>query len=190
MLERAQRNESAAWDLLVELYASVVYARCRHHWHMPATDAEHIGQEVFTAVALKLKDFQRNRNGSFRAWLRTITDNRCKDALSRKQLAAAAGGSEMRAALENVAEETFSASNIATEPDEKTILIRRALKAVENEFSERDIKIFWSIAVDDRNRQDLASQFGVSENVVYLAWSRVRKRLREIYAELIDDDIL
>lgn len=189
LLECAKRDESVAWQLLVDLYAPVIYARCRYQWKLQASEAENVGQEVFTAVARKLKDFDRQRTGSFRRWLRTITDNKCKDFIKKNKVLVASGGSEAREALENIAEETINESHSAGELNDKAILMRQAMKKVENEFSDRDCKIFWAVSVDDKDRQAVASELGVSDNVVYLAYSRIKSRLREIYQDLIDDEI-
>ena len=187
LLQRAQRNESEAWQMLVDLYAPVVYTRCRLQWKLSAADAENVGQDVFAAVARKLQDFQRQRSGSFRTWLRTITDNKCKDLLAKQPFATAAGGSGGRAVIENVSEPSIENESNAT-LSEKALVMRQALKAVENEFSQRDLAIFWRIAVEDANRQDLAGELQVSDNVVYLAFSRIRKRLSEIFQELLDEN--
>ncbi len=189
LLERAKRNDSDAWQVLVELYAPLVYVRCRHFWHLSAPAAEDLGQEVFTAVARKLQHFQRQRPGSFRKWLRTITDNKCKDLLSKTPLATATGGSAALRAIENLREQSdlsdFHDANI----NEDAILMKQALKAVANEFSDRDLKIFWSIAVDERCRNDIATEWQVTDNVVYLVYSRIRKRLHDIFQELLDLDV-
>jgi hypothetical protein len=73
--------------------------------------------------------------------------------------------------------------------NENAILIRQALKAVENEFSDRDLKIFWSVAVENRHRNDVAREWQVTDNVVYLAYSRIRKRLFDVFQELLDDEL-
>lgn len=189
LLERARRDDSDAWRMLVDLYAPLVYARCRQHWNLSPSETEHIGQEVFIAVARKLNEFERQRKGSFRTWLRTITDNKCKDHLARKQVAKAQGGSAARARLENVAD-TIDRSDSNSRLDERALILQQAIKSIDGEFSERDLKIFWNIAVNEKHRQDVAAEFEVTDNVVYLAYSRVKKRLREVYEELIDEDLM
>jgi RNA polymerase sigma-70 factor (ECF subfamily) len=189
MLERAKRNDQNAWRILVELYAPLVYTRCRKQWNLAAVEAENVGQEVFIAVARKLKDFQRQRHGSFRKWLRTITDNKCKNLLTSLPPTVALGGSAAKSVIENICAPPPDSDDYESEVGEKAIVMRQALKAIESEFSDRDLKIFWSIAVDERIRQHVATEWQVTDNVVYLAYSRIRKRLREIYHELLDDEL-
>ena len=189
MLERAKRNDQDAWRILVELYAGIVYTRCRKQWNLAAAEAENVGQEVFTAVARKLKDFQRQRHGSFRKWLRTITDNKCKNYLAVLPPTIALGGSAAKSIIENTCAPAPAGDDRDSEMSEKAVVMRQALKAIGSEFSDRDLKIFWSILVDERIRQDVAAEWQVSDNVVYLACSRIKKRLREIYHELLDDEL-
>lgn len=188
LLELAKENEGNAWQILVDLYGPVIYARCRYKWKLEATEAENAGQEVFAAIAKKLRDFDRQRTGSFRRWLRIITDNKCKDLLRKKQVTRGTGGSEAKEKLNNVADGIDGFDDYEDSSD-KAVLIRQAMKAVEGQFSARDCKIFWAIAVDDKDRGDIAQLHSITTNSVYVSYSRVRKRLREVYQDLIDDDV-
>lgn len=190
LLERVKHDENQAWESLVDLYAPIIYARCRSYWGLPAHESENIGQDVFASVARKIKEFQRERIGSFRKWIRVITDNKCRDFLRKQKLDFPVGGSEAKRKLEDLPEDIDDSISAEDEATERAILMRQAMKAVENEFSPRDWQLFWDVTVEDRNRQVVAADVGVSDNVVYLALSRIRKRLREVYVDLIDDEFL
>lgn len=190
LLERIQQDDSQAWATLVGLYAPFIYARCRSRWRLRAEESENIGQDVFAAVAKSIKDFQRGRVGAFRAWIRTITDNKCRDLLRRPHIDNPVGGSDAQRVLASVPESAGDTVFVEDEVTERVILIRQAMKAVEGEFSSRDWKLFWEVTVEGRNRQDVAADLGVSDNVVYLVLSRIRKKLREEFQELIDADLL
>jgi RNA polymerase sigma-70 factor (ECF subfamily) len=176
--------------MLVELYAPMIYSRCRRVHRLGPGEAENVGQEVFKAVARSVAKFRRQREGSFRKWLRVIIDNKCTDHF-RKQNVVAEGGSVAQQRFQAMPDPLASheADEGNAELGEKATLMRQAMKLVQNEFSERDWKIFWDIAVEDKDRQDTAQKFLVSDNVVYLAISRIRKRLKLIYEDLLDDDI-
>ena len=190
LLQRIKRDENQAWESFVDLYAPLIYARCRRRWKLSAHESESIGQEVFASVARKIKDFQRERTGSFRKWIRVITDNKCKDYMRRQNVVVPAGGSEAQKFLANVPDELDGCLESEEDTTERAILMRQAMSAVENEFSQRDWQLFWDVTVENKQRQDVASCLGVSDNVVYLAISRIKKRLREIYVGLIDDELI
>src|SRR4051812_1404007 len=79
LLARAQENQPAAWEQLVDLYAPLVYHWCRRAG-LREEDVEDVFQEVFRAVARALPDFRKERAGdTFRGWLRTITRNKIRD---------------------------------------------------------------------------------------------------------------
>ena len=191
LLDRVRSNEGVAWEIFVELYAPMIYSRCRHQWRLNPTDAENVGQEVFKSISRGLTNFRRKREGSFRKWLRVIIDNQCKDHFRKESLAVAAGGTKAQGAIEAVPDKIDNEplSDSQAEVGEKAILMRQAMKMVQDEFSTRDWKIFWDIAIEDRDRQDTAEKYEVSDNVVYLAISRIRKRLRIVFEDLLDDDI-
>ena len=157
---------------------------------LSAHESENIGQDVFTSVARKIKEFKRQRTGSFRKWVRIIIDNKCKDFLRKRQHTNPVGGSDARRVLANVAEDIEDSLDPEAEATERALLMRQAMKAVENEFSKRDWELFWDVTVENKNRKDAATDLGVSDNVVYLAISRIRKRLREVYEDIIDDDFI
>ena len=189
LLESVKHNDKDAWHRLVELYAPMIYSRCRRRWQLSPSEAENISQEVFTSVVRKISEFQRQRSGSFRKWLNTITDNKTKDHLAKIQTAAAAGGTAARELIENVAD-PFDDDENEQQLDGRCEVIQKAIQSVKNEFSERDIQIFWNVIVEGRYRSVVADDLGISPNTVYIVCSRIRKRLREIYEDLIDPDLL
>ena len=189
MLQRAKRNEAEAWQRLVGLYTPLVYLRCRSQWGFLPSDSEQLGQEVFSAVARKLADFERQRTGSFRSWLRAIVDSKCKDELRKKTVATAVGGTHAKQRLESAVFKSDPPDEIQAERNERSILMKQAMNFVESEISARDWKIFWRVAVDEMNRKSVAQEFEVSDNVVYIVCSRIQKRLKLAFQDLLDNDL-
>ena len=62
-------------------------------------------------------------------------------------------------------------------------LYRRAVEQVRAEFETRTWDAFWQVVVDDRAPAVVAAALGLSVNAVYLARSRVLRRLREALGE-------
>lgn len=184
LLERARGQDKQAWERLVELYTPLVYSWCRRSGLQPA-DAADVGQEVFRAVARGLAGFRRDRAGdSFRGWLRTITLNKVRDFIdARRRCPPGAGGSEAAYEFEQLPEPESEADLSA----DRQLLYQRALEVVRTEFEERTWQAFWRVVVEDVPADEAARQLGTTVNAVYLAKSRVLRRLREEFADLIED---
>jgi len=74
-LEQVQAQQPRAWERLVELLGPEVHRWARHWDLQPAAPAEFV-QEVFLAVASRVKEFRRDWPGSsFRGWLFVIARN-------------------------------------------------------------------------------------------------------------------
>jgi RNA polymerase sigma-70 factor (ECF subfamily) len=64
-------------------------------------------------------------------------------------------------------------------------LRRRALELVRSEFEERTWQAFWRTVVEGRSPVDLAAELGVSPAAVRMAKSRVLRRLKEEFGDLV-----
>jgi RNA polymerase sigma-70 factor (ECF subfamily) len=187
LLERLRAGETGAWERLAGLYAATVYVWCRRAGVCEA-DAPDVSQEVFSAVARHITDFRRERPGdSFRGWLWTITRNKVRDHRRRRAgQARAAGGTTAQEVMNQVAE--------AAEPDSETgpetrpgDLYRRALELIRSEFEERTWRAFLMVTVEGRLPADVAVELGTTPGAVYIAKSRVLKRLREEFGDLLEE---
>jgi RNA polymerase sigma-70 factor (ECF subfamily) len=187
LLERARQNEPSAWEKMVELYTPLVYVWCRRCKLQP-NDAADVGQEVFRAVARKLVDFHADRAGdTFRGWLRTITRNKVRDHIDKlRNAAVGAGGSELHQLVANLTEAETDDSQ-AELSDDRHLLYHRALELLRTEFEERTWTAFWKVVVEDKSPEAVAQEQGLTVNAVYLAKSRVLRRLKEEFSNLIED---
>jgi RNA polymerase sigma-70 factor (ECF subfamily) len=189
LLVRAAGQQADAWQKLVSLYGPLVYHWCRRFGLQPS-DAENVGQEVFLRVAARLAEFRHDRPGdTFRGWLFRIARNCYVDHL--RQLDAAAtgvGGSEAHARLAQLAQETDDETDAALVRHDEALLYRRLVEFIRSEFSDRDWTAFYRVVIDGLSPAEAAAELKVSVNVVYLARSRVLKRVREEFAGLIPDE--
>src|SRR5262249_55206390 len=94
LLERVRVQDPDAWKRVVCLYGPLVLSWCQR-WGVPREDAQDVLQEVFLAVSTGLAEFQRERTGGFRSWVRGITRHKVLDyhRRQRRQPAQASGGS-------------------------------------------------------------------------------------------------
>jgi RNA polymerase sigma-70 factor (ECF subfamily) len=188
LLYNIQVMDPEGWRRFVHVYGPLVYRWCRSSGLQEA-DAADVGQEVFQAVARAIGGFRRDQaGGTFRGWLRTITRNKVRD-FARRQVTQTygGGGSEAREKLAQVAAEPSpEADESPPDPEEELILLRRAVELVLADFKDETRQAFLMVVVDHRDPAEVARELGVSVNVVYLAKSRIMRKLREEFADVLD----
>jgi RNA polymerase sigma-70 factor (ECF subfamily) len=186
LLVRLRAGQAGAWERLVRLYGQTVYVWCRCAGVSEA-DAADVSQDVFAAVARHLADFRRERPGdSFRGWLWTITRNKVRDHWRHHaDRVKAAGGTTAQEFMNQVAEDGPSDSEAGAE-EEAGELYRRALELIRSEFEERTWRAFLMVTVEGRLAADAAAELGTTPGAVYIAKSRVLKRLRDEFGDLIE----
>jgi RNA polymerase sigma-70 factor (ECF subfamily) len=180
LLQRLQAQDQNAWAQMMDLYYPLVYSWCQRKGLQPQ-DAADTAQEVFRAVFRSLEHFQKQpgRQG-FAAWLRGITQHKLADYWrARCAGEVAQGGSDARARLAQIAQWQSSGDSDSSAAVDEATIVRRALDSMRNEFEPRTYQAFWRVVVDEASPVDVAHELGISVNAVYLAKSRVLRRLRE-----------
>lgn len=179
VLDRARAGDQQAFERLVSLCAGLVYYWCRNAGLGPE-DAEDVGQQVFFTVSRSLSRFRHDHAGaSFRGWLRTITKSRLADHFRE---------------LPPSGERLWDDRTITYQPNdnEESIetewLYQQAVICVRNEFSEQDYQAFELVVMQGLLPREAAAQLEMSVNSVYIAKSRILKRLRDKFGDLLGDD--
>src|SRR5262245_20284723 len=187
LLERLRANEGDAWQVMVRLYTPLVYHWCARGG-VRGADADDVLQEVFRAAAGNLGNFHRDRPGdSFRGWLRGVTRNQVLMHFRRAgRQPQAHGGTAAFLKLQDVADDTATEPADADPAVELDGLRRRALELVRGEFEGRTWQAFWRTAIEGRSPVDVAADLGVTAAAVRMAKSRILRRLKEEFGELID----
>jgi RNA polymerase sigma-70 factor (ECF subfamily) len=178
LLHRARARDAEAWRRLAALYGPLVYGwvrRAGFHEH----DAADLVQEVFQAVLTGLPRFRHDRPGDrFRDWLWTITHRRACDLLRRRAGQPAAAGGEAQDLLQRLPER-LPPEDAPEEDGARAELVRRALDLVRREFAEHTWQACLQTAMEGRRPADVAADLKMSVGAVYVARSRVLKRLRQ-----------
>lgn len=189
-----RRRDTSAWHQLVELYLPVVYQWCRNRG-LQADDAEDVCQEVFITVEKKIAEFDRDDSNqasqadqgnkqakhTFRGWLWTITYYKIGDFIRRyKREIPARGGTDARELIEQTPEYD---EDLSIRSGVIGGLCRRAIDMVQQEFKTSTWQAFWRTTVEGRTVADTAQGLGMSRNAVYVARSKVLKRLREVLGD-------
>ncbi|QEG43197.1 RNA polymerase sigma factor [Roseimaritima ulvae] len=179
-----------AWDEFTEVYAPVVFRVARRQGLQPA-DADDLVQEVLCAVARTVTQWiERDDRGSFRAWLFRIARNMSINFLTRRRYQPWSRGGDL--AVERFA--AIEASDVSSEFDMeyRREIFTRASEIVRGRVSPTTWKAFYRTSVEQQSVDAVAQQLGVSPGSVYIARSRVLKRLRsvvETFQERSDDDV-
>jgi RNA polymerase sigma-70 factor, ECF subfamily len=171
--------EREAWDRFVEMYTPLFFTWTQR-LHLNPHDAADLVQDLFTVLLEQLPRFAYDQDKSFRAWLKTVLLNRWRKHLRRR-------GTEGVVANPNLDE--ISAEEAIPELEEaeyRDYVVRRALGLMQAEFQEATWKACWEFVVNERPAEAVARELGISVNAVYLAKSRILRRLREELAGLLD----
>lgn len=184
LLSMVRQHNAAAWGRFVALYAPLVYGWCRRAG-VAAVDAGDVTQEVFAKVFTAIAEFRHDRPGdTLRGWLRVICRNKLHDHYRAKgDGPSAAGGTDAKAFLAEIAAEEHDESTIITERQQ---LARRAAELVKQEFEPRTWQAFWLTAVEHRTATEAAEQLNMTAGAVRQAKYMVLRRLREELAGEFD----
>ncbi|MFO0810194.1 MAG: sigma-70 family RNA polymerase sigma factor [Gemmataceae bacterium] len=179
LLERLRRTpDPAAWQRLIDLYEPFVRG-CLGRDPALANDADDLTQDVMAALVRELPRFERQRDGSFRAWLRTVAANRVRQ-----------WGRDRRPAIgpDALADVPDPSAGLSArwDADHDCHVLRRLLELIEPEFSRPVWQAFRRLALDGASAAEVAVELGTTENAVLLSKSRVLRRLREEAAGLVD----
>jgi RNA polymerase sigma-70 factor (ECF subfamily) len=185
LLQRLRDNEPDAWRIMVGLYEPLVRHWCGRRG-VRGADAEDAAQEVFRAAAAGLPRFRREHPGdSFRAWLRGITRNVLLQHFRRAaKQPQASGGTDALLRINELSQDQPPVED-EDPPSELDALRQRALELVRAQVGERTWQAFWLVAVEGQAPAEVAARFGISPNGVRLSKSRVLRRLKEQFGELI-----
>jgi RNA polymerase sigma-70 factor (ECF subfamily) len=186
LLQRLRDNQPEAWRAVVQLYTPLIAHWCARGG-VRGADGEDVVQEVFRVAATSLGKFRREREGdSFRAWLRGITRNMLLAHFRRTdRQPRASGGTDAFVQLQEVVDAASPGSEEEDPPSEVQALRLRALELVRGQVEEQTWQAFWLTAMEGQSPVDVAAGLGVSPNAVRMSKSRVLRRLKEQFGELI-----
>lgn len=182
LLDQVRRpDDRAAWERFVRLYAPLLLAWARRLGVQDA-DAADLVQDVFVTLVRALPTFHYQPGGSFRRWLGKILVSRLRD---RQRKARPVPLSDDAPPLADAATDDPVAA--FDQAEYNAVLTGRALALVEPEFSATTWAAFRATVIDELPVADAAEFLRVTPNVVYLARSRVLRRLREVLAGLLEE---
>jgi RNA polymerase sigma-70 factor (ECF subfamily) len=137
-------------------------------------------QDVLVTLVEAMPTFVYDRHRSFRAWLRTITLNKWRDACKRQGRVSPGGDAALAKAVVPDAVEAF------WEAEYHQHLTHRALQVLQSDFQPTTWKAFWAQVVEGRPAAEIAAELGLTPGAVYAARFRVLDRLRRELAGMLE----
>jgi len=181
LLRVRDRNDESAWNEFVGLYTPILihYGKSRG---LAQPDAEDVAQECMQSLLSVMSEFEYSRSkGSFKNYLFTIATNKIRNRFRRRQ------PTPCESVVRALAQEAVGTD----EHDWDRIWARRhleyCLERVAQQFSNDTIAAFNLYALEDWPIEEVCRTLGLTANQVYLAKSRVTKRLRKEWTEVIGD---
>lgn len=175
--------DADAWRLFLTTYGPLLHGYCRRRGLQDA-DAADVAQDVLLKVVRALRTFAYDpTRGRFRDWLGTVTRHQVGRFFARRARGDdAVGGDD---------DERFARLPAEADPEWSGVfnahLLRTALARVRPHFEEATWLAFSAVWIDQRPAGEVAAELGLPIEQVYVAKSRVVKRLREAVLELAED---
>lgn len=187
LVRMRNQQDGGAWAEFVQIYEPVVYRLARAQGFQDA-DARDLTQQVLIAVAGKVERWDPARaRGSFRAWLFRVARNLMVNLLvHRRRHPPGTGDSDLQRLLDQQAAPSGPESQ-QFELEYRRQLFRWAAEQVRGEFRKTTWEAFWQTCVDGCEIKQVAERLGMSIGAVYIARSRVLRRLRQRIEQLEQD---
>ena len=167
--------ESSDWKRLEDLYSPLI-----RRWlqRMPSlgAEADDLAQQVLIVVFRELPRFERQRAGSFRAWLRQVAVNQIRTYRRQLGRRPIVGLDPSDGFLDRLADPN---SELATEwnADHDRFVFQKLLAIVRPDFDASTWQAFHRFAVDGLSAAQVAEETGLSENAVIQSKARCLEKV-------------
>lgn len=181
LLRVRNARDNSAWNEFVEVYGPLIFSYCRLR-RIQESDAADVAQEVLTRLASALRQFEYQPElGRFRDWLGTVT---------HRELLRFWGKQRTTQSLPepDVAAGSLTAEDISQWTEHfQAELLRHSLEHIRSEFTDQTWEAFQLAWFQNLSPTEVSNKLGIGIEKVYVAKSRVLKRLREEVLRLSED---
>jgi RNA polymerase sigma-70 factor (ECF subfamily) len=181
LLRVRNAQDAEAWQLFIEVYGPLIYRYCKSR-DLQDADAADVAQEVLAQVAHSMRTFTyQPERGRFRDWLGTVTRRKIGRFLRGRSQDP---GQPVAADLDN-----FPTAEADAEWTDafNAHLLGIGLQRVRACLEPGTWKAFERVWLDDRPAPEVSAELKIPIASVYLAKSRVLKRLRQVILDLAED---
>lgn len=180
------RSAQEPWRRLVDLYSPLIRSWLRRH-AASENDVDDVTQEVLAVVVRRFPEFERQRCGAFRSWLRTIAVNCLRDQWRKGNRQPAGGGGTDFNILLGQLEDPHSGLSQQWNREHDAHVSQYLLEQVRPQFAPQTWTAFRRFALDGLSADEVAQELGITPNAVFIAKSRVMSALRQVGEGLLED---
>jgi RNA polymerase sigma-70 factor (ECF subfamily) len=174
-------RDRQAWALFVEVYGPLIFSYCRRK-KLQDSDSADVSQEVLTRLSKALTSFEyQPESGRFRDWLGQVTHRELLQFWKRQGRTNAMHATDGHDAIQSAEDTKNWDEHFHSE------LLRLAFARIRTEFEHDTWLIFEQLWFEDKQPAEVASFFEINLGSVYVAKSRVLKKLRAEVLMLSDD---
>jgi RNA polymerase sigma-70 factor (ECF subfamily) len=144
-------------------------------------DVDDVAQDVMVILVQELLKFRWRGQGTFRGWLHRVVYHQLLTHWKKKNRRPATADLLLRQL-----EDPGSALSRQWDTEHNLYVMRRLLEFVEAKFEPNTVEAFRRYGLEDEDPARVARDLGMTLEAVYLAKSRVLKRLRQEGQYLLD----
>jgi len=183
-----QADNVDAWNEFAVLYQPMIFRIARRRGLQHA-DASEVTQEVLTRVARAVSSWDPDHSkGSFRGWLYRITRNATIDHLRKANRQPLNLDGLSGAAFQQLPDASAEESDEFWREYQRQVFTW-ASKRIRGEFQPNTWQAFWKTAVEGGSVGLVATELGMSTGAIYVARSRVMKRLSQEVGKRSDESM-
>lgn len=184
LVKLREPQDQQAWGEFVEFYLPLILRLAKQRGLQEA-DAREVAQDVLMAVARSISRFESDPSrGSFRAWISTIARNMTVNFLIRQSRhPRGTGDSDFADRLDDIPAPDGPESQLF-DLEHRRQIFAQAVSQIETEFRRDTWRAFWETTVCDRAVAVVSAELKMTIGAIYVARSRVMKRLREKVEEI------
>lgn len=174
---KVARSDASEWKQFELMYLPLI-----RRWvsRIPGlgSEVDDVTQEVLLVLVREIPRFERQRLGSFRAWLRQVTVNRVRVYRRQHFRQPAMARDQTDGYLDQIADSNSVLAKQFDQEHDKHICAT-LLAAVRPDFNQETWDAFQQFALEARTAADVARELGLTVNAVIKAKARVLNRLRK-----------
>jgi RNA polymerase sigma-70 factor (ECF subfamily) len=180
LLQRlADNTDGQAWGEFCSLYEPLLRLWL-DRYGIQDCDADDLVQDTLLALVADIRRFKHpGHSGAFRGWVRSILVNRLRNSWrKRRNTPSVPGTSEFWERLDELEDPHSSLSHLWNTEHDRHVL-GRLLERVAPRFAEGTYGIFRQYVLENVGATQVAAEWGVTVNAVFIAKSRVLRALRQ-----------